>query len=439
MSSGAVKNIELHRQQLPALNGIRGYGFLAVFFGHYFRSAIANHQFSALGNFLYHLSQLAWLAVPAFFVLSGYLIGGNLFRTRNRDGFFRVFYFRRMLRVLPVYYVTLLVVGWVYSAHGIRLDYRFWSHFIYIQNLMPGYSSDSYTFESIRHLWSLAIEEQFYITWPLVVWFARDRGTLLKVIAVLCASCWIVRLISPWIHFSSNQSYFNTLTRVDTILFGVGLALITDHALYKRLQPWAKYAALIGIVLWLVSFSTHAQEPENYYRVAIEYTLANFIVVAIIAAVLEEGSAFARFCSVRWACWLGTMSYALYTFHYIYLGWLHNSVRNSLTQRMSTPLATLLTVALALVFTLGLGMLSYRLIEQPALALKKYMKYGPERGTETVLKRSGATNLTSNVFHLPLASAAPASAPPAPHPAATLASSAAPTLPVPASPPPLWR
>lgn len=391
-SADRPSNIE----HVPALDGIRGYGFLAVFLGHTFRSVIANHRSSFLGNFLYHLQQIEWLAVPAFFVLSGYLIGGNLFRTRNRDGFFRVFYYRRMLRVLPVYYVTLLIVAWVEMTHGVHLDCRFWSHFIYIQNFMPGYSSDSYAYENIRHLWSLAIEEQFYLTWPLVVWFARDRATLLKIIAALCATCWTVRLISPWIHLSSNDSYFNTVTRVDTILLGVALALVADHDLYKRFQPYAKYAALAGVAAWVMSFYIHAEQPENYYRVAVEYSLANFTVVMVIAAVLEQGSAFANACSAKWVCWLGTMTYGLYIFHYIYLGWLHNSLRQWLLLRFAPPLATIITVSTALTGTLTLGMISYRFLEQPALSLKKYVKYGPERGTGIAQNRSSFRAFTAN-------------------------------------------
>jgi peptidoglycan/LPS O-acetylase OafA/YrhL len=385
-----------HPEHVPALDGIRGFGFLAVFLGHTFRSVFANHRSSILGNSLYHLQQIEWLAVPAFFVLSGYLIGGNLFRTRNREGFFLVFYYRRMLRVLPVYYVTLLAVAAVKMTHGVHLDYRFWSHFIYIQNFMPGYSSDSYAYENIRHLWSLAIEEQFYLTWPLIVWFAKDRATLLKVIAFLCAACWTIRLASPWIHLSSNDSYFSTLTRVDTILFGVALALITDHALYKRFQPFAKYGALAGIALWLISFSTHADHPENYYRVAVEYSLANFTVVMIIAAVLEEGGGFARACSARWACWLGSMTYGLYIFHYLYLGWLHESLRGWLLGRVSPHLATVITVTIALAGTIALAMVSYRFLEQPALSLKKYVKYGPERRPKTGLSRAPIAAFTAS-------------------------------------------
>ncbi len=385
-----------HPEHVPALDGIRGYGFLAVFLGHAFGGAIAHHRSNFFGNLLYNLQQIEWLAVPAFFVLSGYLIGGNLFRTRNREGFFRVFYYRRMLRVLPVYYVTLLVVAGVEMTQGVPLDYKFWSHFVYIQNFMPGYGSNSYAFESIRHLWSLAIEEQFYLTWPLVVWFAKDRATLLKVIGVLCSTCWTIRLMSPWIGLSSDESYVNTLTRVDTILFGVALALVTDHALYKRFQPFAKYAALAGAALWVISFSTHAEHPENYYRVAVEYTLANFTVVMVIVAVLEKGSAFTMACSARWVCWIGSMTYGLYIFHFICLLWLRDTLRQWLMEYFSPHLATVITVTTALVSTVLLAMVSYRFLEQPALSLKKYMKYGPERETKSALNRASLAAFSAN-------------------------------------------
>jgi peptidoglycan/LPS O-acetylase OafA/YrhL len=307
MPNGLPKDNET--KEISALNGIRGYGFLAIFLAHYLSPVIEPNRSKTWVNCIYYAGRIVWLAVPTFFVLSGYLIGGILFKSRNREGFFRVFYGRRVLRVLPVCYLTLLVIGCVDIANGIHLRTLFWSHFFYIQNFMPGYTDADYPPNSqIIHLWSLAIEEQFYLSWPVVVWFARDRGKLLKIIAVLCAMCWTIRLVSPWIHLSPSRSYYATPTRVDAILLGVGLALVADHKMYKRFQPLAKYVVLVGLALWVTSFSTHPDHPTNYYRVAIEISLGNFIVLALLAAALEEGSALARACSVRWACWLGTMS-----------------------------------------------------------------------------------------------------------------------------------
>src|SRR5579871_2260754 len=163
------------REHVPALDGIRGYGFIGIFLAHYLAPLIERYRSHPWVNVFYYLEQIAWMGVPAFFVLSGYLIGGILFNSRNREGFFRVFYGRRVLRILPVYYGTLLIVACLGLKDGVHLNSLFWSHFIYIQNLLPHYSDDGFVPHfTILHFWSLAIEEQFYLTWPIVVWLARD-------------------------------------------------------------------------------------------------------------------------------------------------------------------------------------------------------------------------------------------------------------------------
>ena len=254
-----------------ALAGIRGYGFLAIFAAHYLTEVIFAHRANKWVSGVYYVGHLAWLALPAFFVLSGYLIGGILFRSRDRKGFFKVFYARRALRVLPVYYITILIVAGVDLAQGVHLDYKYWSHLIYIQNFMPGYSATGYAPNNqIIHLWSMALEEQFYLTWPIVVWFAKDRKTLLKITLSICALCWIIRLIAPWIHLSPTRGYYATPTRVDAILFGVALALVADHEIYKRYQYLAKYVAVVGSLLWLLTFANHPDYPDNYYRLVLD-------------------------------------------------------------------------------------------------------------------------------------------------------------------------
>lgn len=388
MSNQVANNPDAKSHQILALTGIRGYGFLAIFLGHYIGPAITQHRSNPWIKALYYVQALGWLAVPAFFVLSGYLIGGILFRSRNRDGFFRVFYGRRMLRILPVCYLTLAVVAAFDLATGVRLDWKYWMQFIYIQNLLPGYTG-AVTALQLNHLWSIAIEEQFYLAWPIVVWFAKDRKTLLKVTLALCAMCWALRVASPWIHLSTDRCYFATPTRMDTILCGVALALVTDRPWYKRVAPFAKYVLLAGSVIWIVSVMIHG--PANsYYRVAVEYAFGNLIVVSLIVAVMEEGSILSKICKVRWACWLGSMSYALYAYHFTYHTWFLDSLNPRLLQYLPQPFAVLATAAIALVATIALGMLSYRFIEQPALSLKKYFKYGAEHA-ETSRVSQGAS------------------------------------------------
>jgi peptidoglycan/LPS O-acetylase OafA/YrhL len=395
LMSGSIEKTS-KREHVPALDGVRGYGFLAIFIAHYLAPAIDVNRSIGWVNCLFYLEQLAWMAVPAFFVLSGYLIGGILFDTRDRVGFFRVFYGRRILRILPVYYGTLMILACVGYAQGVHLGTLFWSHFMYIQNLLPHYTDSGFAPHfTVIHLWSLAIEEQFYLTWPIVVWLARDRAKLLKIIAILCGICFTLRVISPWLHLSPRRCYLTTPTRVDAILLGVGLALVIDHELFKKVQPLAKYAVLVGTALWLISFSTHVADPDNFYRVAVEMPLANFTVLALMVALLEKDSVFARVCSVRWACWLGKMSYALYVFHYTYHVWFWQTLRPMLAGYIGASWAYPATAAIALAVTIVLGTLSFQFVEQPALRLTKYLKYGPGRAKKPVSERAPSFGLAA--------------------------------------------
>ena len=160
---------------VPSLDGIRGYGFLLVFCAHYFLPLQLANRGSVNYRLLSSLSSIVVFALPAFFVLSGFLIGGILYDTRNREGYFGVFYSRRILRVFPVYYLALLAIYIFYKMHGIVPNYRFWVHFFYIQNLLPGYTLSKNGPVGMLHFWSLAVEEQFYMLWPLAVWLFPKR------------------------------------------------------------------------------------------------------------------------------------------------------------------------------------------------------------------------------------------------------------------------
>ncbi|MGA2672938.1 MAG: acyltransferase [Terracidiphilus sp.] len=377
-----LETTDRQRTYLPSLEGLRAYAFLPVFLAHYFPVSLFPYHSSLWLLPMSLAMDTAWLAVPIFFVLSGYLIGGILYDTRDRVGYFKVFYSRRILRVFPVYYITLLVVAYIDLIHGVPLNYNYWSHFLYIQNLLPGYTGHLIEAPSVQtiHFWSLAVEEQFYLTWPLVVWLCRDRRTLLRVTALLIVLCCVVRLLSPWMHLSTTRCYFLTPTRVDAILLGVVLALVRHGTIYKRLEPFAKFVALAGVsVMIITAIWTGHTMPGTYLRVALQIPCVNLTAAAIIIAVMERGSLFCRICSARWACWLGSLSYGLYVFHLTYAGWFLKSFEPRLAVYMPRPWAFIASAAVAFCLTLALAVLSYRFVEQPAMNLKKRLKYGPVR------------------------------------------------------------
>ena len=375
------KSMQTKREYLPALDGLRGYGFIAVFLGHYFAPLLIANRSNPAVLPIYVLGQVVWVAIPGFFVLSGYLIGGILFHTRNREGFFRVFYARRIMRVFPVYYISLIAVACFDIARGVPLHFNFWSHFLYIHNLLPGYTGamSSPPWNQVIHFWSLAIEEQFYLTWPIIVWLARDRKTLLRICMGLIAACWLVRFLSPWIHLSPVRSYFATPTRADAILMGVALALITDHAIYKRIQPFAKYVVFLGSALVVILASTHLSHPNNYVRVMAEIPIANLTATALLMMLLDRSSAVTRVCSIGWVRFVGGISYGLYVIHFTFQSWFLGTFEPWLEHYTPTVWASVLTAVCALTLTIALALMSFYLIERPAMILSHRLKYGPAR------------------------------------------------------------
>jgi peptidoglycan/LPS O-acetylase OafA/YrhL len=128
----------------------------------------------------------------------------------------------------------------------------------------------------------------------------------------------------------------------------------------------------------------------------VEVPLANLTVLALVAAVLDEKSLIAGACRVRWACWLGTMSYGLYVFHFIYEKWFAFTFRPMLSHYMPDLWAYLASTAVALALTIGLGMFSYRFIEQPALSLKRYLKFGPVLVANPTERKAAVRGLATN-------------------------------------------
>jgi len=376
---GQTRRPDYQQGHVPCLEGIRGYGFLVVFCAHYFSTYQLAHPGTLRFKCLTAVQSLAIFAVPAFFVLSGYLIGGILYETRNREGYFRVFYWRRILRVFPVYYLTLLAIACFYVIGGYSYirNYHFWLHFIFVQNLSTHYPPAHNDPVSLTHFWSLAVEEQFYLLWPLIVWLFPNRRRLIGIASVLIACSFVVRLAAPLFTTSTFVVQWYTPTRVDAILLGVVLALVRHDAIFEWIKPFAKWIVLSGVAFVLVV----ANQPwvRTFRGEDIWIPVVNFVALALIIAVMEERSWLNRVCSYRWVCWLGSMTYSMYVFHLTFAPYFLNSLTPRLHNYMRTPFAVLTSATLAFVLTLLLSMLSYRFIEGPILNLKRRINYGPAK------------------------------------------------------------
>lgn len=368
---------EHDRKFILSLEGIRGYAFLAVFFAHYFLPWTLRNQHDFVFGTWTVLRAIAYFAVPIFFVLSGYLIGGILYDTRQREGYFKVFYLRRALRVLPIYYLALIVIACVDVQFRFHLDHRFWAHFFYIQNLLP--NMPKFWFESpvaMAHLWSLAVEEQFYLLWPLVVWLFPQRRRLMVVVSVLIGVCWALRLAAPLLSWTPFQMFYLTPTRADAIMFGVLLSLLRGSSFLEKVKPLAKWFALAGVLVVAVRAGMGYGWADDYVGTEIVLPLLNLTALATIMAVIEQGSWLNRVCSKTWICWIGSRSYSLYIIHYMFYQWYRNTLLLGLSNHMRRSVAVLIGALIVLALTFVLSMLSYRYLEAPAMRLKKRIQYG---------------------------------------------------------------
>jgi len=372
-------------QYLPCLAGIRGYGFLLVFLGHYLTPDLFPNLSGGRLKVFTAFSSLALFAVPSFFVLSGYLIGDILYHTRNREGYFKVFYTRRILRIFPVFYLTLAGIIVFLLIQGSPIDLYFWSHFLYIHNLFPGYRAHLNPSVGMIHFWSLAVEEQFYLVWPLIVWLFPERRKLISVSIVLISLCCGIRLLAPL--FASSPGLIGTFTpcRVDAILLGTLLALIKGSNVFEQFRSLAKWIVACGAsTMILLAYWKGVPWSVTYSGYEVLIPLANFTAAGVIIAVMEEGSLLNKICSQKWVCWLGGLSYSLYVFHGTYAPYFKYSLVPQLAPHMRHSVAVLLAAALGLGLTLLLSILSYRLIEGPIIAMKGHIRYGLERRIDEV-------------------------------------------------------
>jgi peptidoglycan/LPS O-acetylase OafA/YrhL len=375
-----IESIERVQRYQPCLAGIRGYGFLLVFCGHYFIPGELGHPNTIRLKVLTVLSSMALFAVPSFFVLSGYLIGGILYHTRHREGYFRTFYTRRILRVFPVAYITLLTIGCFALYLGIHLNSGFyWIHFLYLQNLIPDliHHHVGGPFSTL-HFWSLAVEEQFYLLWPLVVWLFPERRKLIGIASGLITVSCALRLAAPLIWAFPCDILYSTPTQADAILAGVLLGLLREGPVYNRIEPFAKWVvASGGATVMLLALWKGVPWARTYWGEEIWIPIVNLTAVGIVVTVMDEGSLVNRLCSQTWVCGLGALSYSMYVFHFTFIAYFMGTVTPELAKHMRQSFAILLSGGLAFVATLVLGILSYLLIERPVMRIKHRLRYGP--------------------------------------------------------------
>ncbi len=356
-------------KRVPQLDGVRGVAILLVLVWHY---AVARLIDPAVGfsPASANLILLTRSGVELFFVLSGFLIGGILLDHRSAANFFRVFYLRRACRILPVYFLILAAFvclratplsaaprfEWLFSRPLPMLSYA-----TFTQNIWMGIRGD-YGPDWLSATWSLAIEEQFYLFIPLLIYWLPRRPLLFALLAgILMAP--VLRHFSPGLH-----SYVGMPWRADGLLSGVCLALLVRSEPFMIAVRRQKRVLVLVFLVLLVGIGIGRIQLLEFYLVGL-YTL--FILIAY-ADLLPQA---VRLLRSRVLVWFGQRSYGLYLFHEPVNGLCHSLLRHGPPQLRGA--ADAWTSLLALVLTLILAALSYRCLETPILRYGHNFRYTP--------------------------------------------------------------
>jgi peptidoglycan/LPS O-acetylase OafA/YrhL len=359
-------------KHIPALDGIRGLAILLVMVSHFIlREWWSSQQW-------YNLVQGGWLGVDLFFVLSGFLITGILLDAREKPGYFGNFYRRRVLRIFPLYYaavlVTWLTILFVEKAPERLQGYdSFGWFFAFAPNIAMGLKGDwlyhSHIF-NLNHLWSLAIEEQFYLLWPLVVRFTPNRYLLLVCVLLVHFSTglryWADDMAGA---HHSRASYVMPYCRMDGLAAGAFLAVFfrLDLPSFVPYDKWIAraLACLMGYRIYDALWNGNTQYLATM--------TALFFAALLYLALNQDRNALVRnLCETPFLRHLGKYSYGLYVFHLMFeYAWLEAFKKPLETSGWGPVWMQTAYVLLAFVGTYLLARLSWALLEQPFLRLKK--------------------------------------------------------------------
>ncbi len=380
------------RGHMPPLDGLRGLAILMVLLLHF---VAAMQPTNLVERVIVEVTKYGSYGVELFFVLSGFLITGILYDARNRPHYFRNFYMRRLLRIFPLYYGVLVLVFCVAPLipllRGPALDHlvenQAWA-WLYAVNIHIAKSGD-WSLSYIDHFWSLAVEEHFYLVWPLVVFALAHRArALLAMCLAVALGAMLARVIGSLMGLSWWTTYVLTPFRLDGLALGAFLAMTVRQSggleRLVRALPWV--VAVVGGLLavtfaWTRLVSREGLELVLPVRAAlILILLACLLVWALIA---PERSVTSRFFRWRLMAFLGTYSYGLYVYHHFISYYLTaNRTELELARWLgSHGAAVALQATLGAAASLALAYLSYEYFEKRFLGLKRL--YETDKGPDS--------------------------------------------------------
>ena len=369
-------------ERIAALDGVRGLAILLVLCMHclyiaprYDLGFITTHTYG-------RVAMLGWSGVDVFFVLSGFLITGILVRGKGQAAgpYFRNFYMRRSLRIFPLYYLVIILLLYVLPNRSPATGGEQMSYLLYYQNIRYACFGEL-AFDPARLItWSLAIEEQFYLVWPAVVWFTSER-LLRRVCVAMIAVAIALRIVL--IASGFEGTHFLTPCRMDALAVGALLSLMPPP------RAWfGACATVLGVAgLITAAYATGNSTPESAGQQMWGLIPALLLGVGLLCLARTSRRLQPVFTLLPLRS-LGKYSYCIYLTHLLVIEFFTKFMVKWVPVETYPPL--LVVIAFTIACCVGswlLAIISWHLFEKWFLALKRYFpsSQGAEITADTTL------------------------------------------------------
>lgn len=364
------------RGHLPALDGVRGLAILLVL-AHNLQ--LMESAQDLIGHWVQMALDVGWIGVQLFFVLSGFLITQGLIANRAAPDYYRTFYMRRVLRIFPLYYAVLIFTFGVLALLDLQsarvvadAPHQIW-YWLYLSN-WTGPAGLGGT--ALPHFWSLAVEEQFYLVWPLVVRHSSPRQ-LLRLCVIFFAASLAVRWGSLSLGGNPEAVYESSLARMDALAIGAAAAAaFSIPAIAGRLSLRRNHILVGALLLGFAGLiGTHGYPRTSAIGQTIGYSVLALVFAGLIVAAVAADNADAggwpsilRFRPLRA---MGKYSYAMYLFHKPLHDWIGIPLLKAQGLRYdNSPSLALAYILVMGTVCFGMAVLSYHLFERHFLKLK---------------------------------------------------------------------
>ncbi|MDB5205706.1 MAG: acyltransferase 3 [Flavisolibacter sp.] len=345
------------RAHYPGLDALRGIAIILVVLYHYF-------PFFRIG----------WIGVDLFFVLSGFLITGILLRTREEKNYFRNFFLRRAFRIFPLYFLVLIVFyicspllftqKQVGSAYFYYTNNQVW-FWTFTENwllIRQGPPPEPY----LQHFWSLAIEEQFYLVWPFLLYGVRSLVILKYFLVALFFMAISLRVIL-WIYFIGHEAfYYNTFARVDGFAAGAFLSILVFQK--ERISKTLMLIAFFGLaaVFFCAILVSKNLDHNSAPFATVGYSVAALFFMCICFKLINSNSIIARSGFLKQ---IGRISYGIYVYHIpVFLIGSYVLHKIDLLNDSGSNVYVIPFICIGATFLIS--SLSYKLIELPCLRFR---------------------------------------------------------------------